>query len=214
MAAGGRVNDLVGGDAGEARAAFSVDASARSAARVRFSVDNSRHGRTRPCHPEPYALASENDAAHPRSCRNRPRCVESAMPNLPSRIAVMGGSYGNVPALQPAWITPWPPAAASTCSSATRSAAAVTATRFWTSSTTASRSLAGNHEQQAAAGADTCGCGYDSAEDEKWGCAAFALSVQSLGEPHRKRIADWPDEGMLATPPATCCSARQPRSDQ
>src|SRR5690348_16852462 len=37
--------------------------------------------------------------------------------------------------------------------------------------------VAGNHEHQAVARAETCGCGYSSPDDEAIGCEAFQTSI-------------------------------------
>jgi hypothetical protein len=46
--------------------------------------------------------------------------------------------------------------------------------------------VAGNHEQQAVAGSKSCGCGHSSADDEKISCEAFGIAVSALSdEGHR-----------------------------
>jgi diadenosine tetraphosphatase ApaH/serine/threonine PP2A family protein phosphatase len=60
--------------------------------------------------------------------------------------------------------------------------------------------IAGNHEQEAAAGSSSCGCGYESAEDERYSCLAHQYAMESLGEELRHWIAGWPDQGLLETP--------------
>ena len=58
--------------------------------------------------------------------------------------------------------------------------------------------VAGNHEQQAASGAETCACGYDSEEDERISCMAFEYALESLSEANREWLGTWPDRDRLA----------------
>ena len=57
--------------------------------------------------------------------------------------------------------------------------------------------VAGNHEQQAAAGALTCGCGYSSAEDEAISCEAFRLATEALGDGSRAWLGQWPERAIV-----------------
>jgi diadenosine tetraphosphatase ApaH/serine/threonine PP2A family protein phosphatase len=57
--------------------------------------------------------------------------------------------------------------------------------------------VAGNHEQQAVAGSDSCGCGYSSPDDEAVSCEAFRLATAALGEPSRGYLATWPDHQIV-----------------
>jgi hypothetical protein len=57
--------------------------------------------------------------------------------------------------------------------------------------------VAGNHEQQAVAGSNSCGCGYSSAEDEKISCEAFELATADLSDQSRRLLATWPDEQIV-----------------
>lgn len=59
--------------------------------------------------------------------------------------------------------------------------------------------IAGNHEQQAAAGLLTCGCGYASPEDERLSCTAFAYAMEDLSEAHRQWLGTLPDAAILNT---------------
>lgn len=59
--------------------------------------------------------------------------------------------------------------------------------------------VAGNHEQQAAAGAATCGCGYASEKDERISCRAFERALESLSEANRCWLGTWPDHLLLKT---------------
>lgn len=60
--------------------------------------------------------------------------------------------------------------------------------------------VAGNHEQQAARGAETCACGYESEEDERISCLAFEYALESLDERNRRWLGTWPDRLRLTTP--------------
>jgi hypothetical protein len=57
--------------------------------------------------------------------------------------------------------------------------------------------VAGNHEQQAAARADGCGCGYASAEDEAVSCEAFRLATAALTDASREWLGSWPAQRVL-----------------
>jgi diadenosine tetraphosphatase ApaH/serine/threonine PP2A family protein phosphatase len=57
--------------------------------------------------------------------------------------------------------------------------------------------VAGNHEQQAVAGSKSCGCGYSSAEDEKISCEAFELATAGLSAESRSFLSTWPDEQIV-----------------
>jgi hypothetical protein len=58
--------------------------------------------------------------------------------------------------------------------------------------------VAGNHEQQAAAGATSCGCGYASAEDEAVSCEAFRLATEGLSSETLAELASWPSRRIVA----------------
>ena len=60
--------------------------------------------------------------------------------------------------------------------------------------------IAGNLEEEAAAGSQACGCGYGDPEDEKYGCLAQQYALQSLSEPFRDYIRAWPQQAVLETP--------------
>ena len=57
--------------------------------------------------------------------------------------------------------------------------------------------VAGNHEQQAVAGSKSCGCGYSSADDEKISCEAFELATAGLSDASRQWLAAWPNEQIV-----------------
>ena len=111
-----------------------------------------------------------------------------------TRIAVMGGSYGNLPALQACLDH----ADAQGCDLRIFLGDAIGCCGHSDETLDLIREsfdvvIAGNHEQQAASGALTCGCGYTSVEDEKWGCEAFQRSIESLSESNRQWLSEWPD---------------------
>jgi diadenosine tetraphosphatase ApaH/serine/threonine PP2A family protein phosphatase len=118
--------------------------------------------------------------------------------SLPRRLAVMGGAYGNVPALEAclrdarlrgAGMRAFLGDAIGCCG---HSDAVLDLIQ---------RSfpvlVAGNHEQQAAAGTDSCGCGYSSPEDEAAGCEAFRHAMRGLGPDHRAWLARWPERAFV-----------------
>ena len=53
--------------------------------------------------------------------------------------------------------------------------------------------LAGNLEQQAVEEASGCGCGYTSESDEAISGRAFRYALNQLDEQHREAITSWPD---------------------
>lgn len=116
------------------------------------------------------------------------------------RIALMGGAYGNVPALEAciedaraqgtdrlAFLGD-----AIGCCGHSDETIALIRSEF-------DVLVAGNHEQQAASGADTCACGYDSEEDERISCMAFEYALESLSEANREWLGTWPDRNRLET---------------
>ncbi|MGE3801580.1 MAG: metallophosphoesterase [Candidatus Kapaibacterium sp.] len=113
-------------------------------------------------------------------------------------IAVMGGTYGNVPALKAALADAKEAGCDAFafigdsigCCGHSDEIVELIRANF-------STLVAGNHEQQAAAGELTCGCGYASPEDERISCIAFAYASQSLSEPHRNWLGTWPDMVLL-----------------
>ena len=119
----------------------------------------------------------------------------------PWRMAVMGGAYGNVPALQAcvddairlgcrtlAFIGD-----AIGCCGHGGEVLELVRRHF-------SVLVAGNHEQQAAAGQSRCACGYSSPEDERTACEAFAIAQNSITDDHRRWLAAWPDQRVVQTP--------------
>lgn len=130
-----------------------------------------------------------------------------AMPHLPTytaltvkRFAAMGGVYGNVPALDACLAD----AQANGCDLRLFLGDAIGCCGH--SDETVHRlraqfevAIAGNHEQQAAAGALTCGCGYASAEDERLSCLAFAYAMADLSSANRQWMGTLPDAAILQT---------------
>ncbi|MDA8376347.1 MAG: arsenosugar biosynthesis radical SAM protein ArsS [Planctomycetia bacterium] len=120
------------------------------------------------------------------------------------RIALMGGAYGNVSALQACLND----ARQKGCSFRAFLGDAIGCCGHSDEILNLIRSavdlvVAGNHEQQAAAGNNGCGCGYSSAEDEQASCQAFTYASRELSENHRRWLATWPYEHRLDTPVGT-----------
>jgi|GEM_PF-748243 len=57
--------------------------------------------------------------------------------------------------------------------------------------------VAGNHEQQAAARSESCGCGYSSPDDEAVSCEAFRLATEALDDEARAWLGTWPDHAIV-----------------
>lgn len=57
--------------------------------------------------------------------------------------------------------------------------------------------VAGNHEHQAVARSESCGCGYSSPDDEAISCEAFQLATASLGDASRDLLATWPSSEIV-----------------
>ena len=117
-----------------------------------------------------------------------------------SPIALMGGIYGNVPALE-------------ACLTDARSQGVglyallgdMTGCCGHSDETIAEVRkhfqvvIAGNHEQKAAEGALVCGCGYSNPDDEKYGCMAHQYAMDGLSEEHRAWLQTLPDAGLIET---------------
>jgi diadenosine tetraphosphatase ApaH/serine/threonine PP2A family protein phosphatase len=67
--------------------------------------------------------------------------------------------------------------------------------------------VAGNHEQQAFARAESCGCGYSSADDEATSCEAFRLATAMLTDASADWLGTWPERAVveLAGGPVLLC---------
>lgn len=118
----------------------------------------------------------------------------------PRRLAALGGSYGNVAALQACLDDARAQGAeglaflgdAVGCCGQSEEVLAVVRAHF-------DVLVAGNHEQQAAARADTCGCGYSSPDDEAVSCDAFRLATEALTDASRAWLATWPERAIVET---------------
>ncbi len=115
-------------------------------------------------------------------------------------MAVMGGAYGNVPALQACLRD----ARGEQCDTLAFIGDALGCCGHSDEVLALVREhvdvlVAGNLEQQAPAGAATCGCGYASAEDERWGCMAFERALESLSDESRRWLDTWPREAVVET---------------
>jgi diadenosine tetraphosphatase ApaH/serine/threonine PP2A family protein phosphatase len=116
----------------------------------------------------------------------------------PRRLAAMGGAYGNLPALEACLADARAQGVdrraflgdAIGCCGHSDEVVAMIRGHF-------DLLVAGNHEQQAVAGAETCGCGYTSAEDEAASCEAFRLATAGLSEDGRSWLGTWPDEAVV-----------------
>ena len=111
-----------------------------------------------------------------------------------SKLALMGGAYGNLPALE-ACIED---ARNQGCSALAFLGDSIGFCGHSDETIDLIRDnfdllVAGNHEHQAAIGAETCGCGYSSPEDERLGCVAFETALESLSEANRAWLGTWPE---------------------
>jgi len=119
----------------------------------------------------------------------------SGTPNLPRKLAAMGGAYGNLEALKACLVDAASEGAGIKaflgdsigCCAHSDEVVAMIRSGF-------DLFVAGNHEQQAVARSNSCGCGYSSAEDEKISCEAFELATVGLGEKSRAWLGTWPNE--------------------
>ena len=133
------------------------------------------------------------------------------------KLAVMGGAYGNVPALQ-ACIDDARSQGCQTmafigdaigCCGHSAEILALINRNF-------SLLVAGNHEQQAALGQSTCGCGYESPEDEQAGCQAFDIALRGISDDHRRWLLTWPSELLVKSPagPVLLCHGSPERTNE
>ncbi len=122
----------------------------------------------------------------------------SETPNRPRKLAVMGGAYGNLAALD-ACLTDTSRTGAGLkafigdaigCCGHSDQIVDMIRSGF-------DLFVAGNHEQQAVAGSKSCGCGYSSADDEKISCEAFELATEGLGDGSREWLSTWPNERIV-----------------
>jgi len=118
--------------------------------------------------------------------------------NRPRKLAVMGGAYGNLAALEKCVADAAEMHAdlkaftgdSIGCCGHSNEVVAMIRDGF-------DLFVAGNHEQQAVAGSKSCGCGYSSAEDEKISCEAFELATSGLSDEARGFLATWPNEQII-----------------
>lgn len=116
-------------------------------------------------------------------------------------IALMGGIYGNLPALAACLEDARSQGAASLaflgdmtgCCGHSDEAVTLVRRSFQVV-------VAGNHEQKAAEGALSCGCGYSNPDDERYGCLAHQYAMDSLSEENRSWLATLPDLATIDTP--------------
>ncbi len=117
---------------------------------------------------------------------------------LPHKLAALGGSYGNIEALA-ACLDDATRAGAELraflgdaigCSAHSEEVVAMMRAHFPVL-------VAGNHEQQAALGSDSCGCGYASKEDEEVSCEAFRHATEALSPASKAWLGTWPDHAIV-----------------
>ena len=118
-----------------------------------------------------------------------------------NKLAVMGGAYGNVPALEGALAFARDDVGcdgfvflgdSTGCCGHSDQIIDLVREHFPVL-------VAGNHEQNAASGSGDCGCNYTSAEDEKFGIFAHQFAMRSLGDTNRQWLGTWPDLATLET---------------
>lgn len=112
------------------------------------------------------------------------------------RLAALGGSYGNIAALaacledaKSADVRAFLGDAIG-CSAHSEEVVAMVRENF-------SVLVAGNHEQQAAANSESCGCGYASPEDEAISCEAFRLATEALTPESKAWLGTWPSHAIV-----------------
>lgn len=120
--------------------------------------------------------------------------------NARRRMAVMGCAYGNVPALR-------------ACLADARSQECDTFIFLGDATGCCGHSaetleiirgefsilVTGNHEQQVASGAESCGCGYADQEDERLGCMAHQYAMRSITPELQAWLSTWPDSRVVET---------------
>ncbi len=141
-----------------------------------------------------------NDACELPRAGPASRISAQSAPGM-TRLAVMGGAYGSVPALlaclsharQNGCDTFAFIGDATGCYGHSDEIVSLVRDQF-------SIRVAGNHEQQAAARSDSCGCNYASEEDEHYGALAHQYAMKSLSDANRAWLGTWPDLVVLETP--------------
>lgn len=126
--------------------------------------------------------------------------IHASMTDPITRLAAMGGLYGNLPATD-------------ACLDDARARGADTVACLGDAIGCCGHSaeilerardrfdvlVAGNLETEAHAGRDTCGCGYDDAEDERVSCLGFANALGGLDDADRAWLGTWPVTVRLET---------------
>ncbi|HVV88539.1 MAG TPA: metallophosphoesterase [Kofleriaceae bacterium] len=114
------------------------------------------------------------------------------------RLAAMGGAYGNLAALE-ACLDDARAAGAERlaflgdgigCCGHSAEVVAMIRERF-------DVLVAGNHEEQAFARSESCGCGYPSPEDEAISCEAFQQATRGLPDADADWLGTWPDREIV-----------------
>jgi diadenosine tetraphosphatase ApaH/serine/threonine PP2A family protein phosphatase len=136
-----------------------------------------------------------------------PSCLPSAgVPKPPlihdfpdiTRLAVFGGSYGNVPALRACLDH----ARAQGCDGFAFIGDATGCCGHSDEVIALIREncpilVAGNYEQKAAAGQEDCGCNYTNDEDNHYGGIAHLWAMRTLSEENRAWLGTWPDLALV-----------------
>ncbi|MBM4261599.1 MAG: hypothetical protein FJ145_09220 [Deltaproteobacteria bacterium] len=116
----------------------------------------------------------------------------------PQRLALMGGVYGNVPALKACLADARKIDCdlyvflgdATGCCGHSDEALTLLRQNFQVL-------IQGNHEEEAIASSEVCGCGYGDAEDEKYGCMAHQYAMNSLSDAQRRWMATWRKNAVI-----------------
>jgi predicted phosphodiesterase len=116
----------------------------------------------------------------------------------PQRLALMGGVYGNVPALRACLADAHRQGCdlyvflgdATGCCGHSDEALLLLRQNFQVL-------VQGNHEEEAIAGSEDCGCGYGDVEDEKYGCMAHQYAMDSLSEESRRWMDSWRKNAVI-----------------
>lgn len=115
-------------------------------------------------------------------------------------IAVMGGIYGNVPALE-ACLADARAAGADlfVCNGDMTGCCGHSDRTLQIVRQNFSVFVAGNHEQQSFAGADNCACNYGDSADTQSGGIGHRYSLQTLGEENRQWLGSLPELALVKT---------------
>ena len=114
------------------------------------------------------------------------------------RLAAMGGAYGNLAALAAClddaaqWGAEWRAFLGDAIGCCGHSEEVVAAVR-----SAFDVLVAGNHEQQAFARSESCGCGYSTPEDEEISCEAFRLATADLSSANADWLGTWPERAIV-----------------